>query len=250
MKRIIIGLVLALGGALSAFAGACSQGATNVCAAAADGTTFTLSLISLTTTSMTPAVNVNVVARDSGVFGTDYFTVTVSGSQRQSLSGSGMPAPLAAGMSLITANFDVAVSGQPGAAVTDISTATTGRSVTTDVAPTGTTALAPWSTQGSPSAAASDHPITPTFVSAEIDNGLLPSGTASGFTETFTVVWTAYHPAIPPPSTMPFIIARDPFPFINEDPAVSIAPEPASFGLMIFAGGLGGLLLRRRLSKR
>jgi hypothetical protein len=244
--KVIPVLVLTLGSAISAFAGACSGSQSgSLCAAAADGTTFTVSLLGLTNPTLQPNVNVNVVANASTVAGTDTFTVTVASANTHHY-GAG-----ASGFYGFATNFDVTAGGNSNAAVTAVSSTITGGAVTTNINSTAGDSLASWSIKNG-TTTPSAHTIAPTFVSAEIDNGINILPGSSILQETYTVVWTAYHPAAtsatPPPAARPFIVARDPLHTL--DPAVAIAPEPASFGLMIFAGGLGAFYMRRRLAKR
>lgn len=233
MKKVISVLVLMLGASLSAFAtSSCySNLLVNVsdsCVASVDGTNFTVSLISLSNTSLNPAVNVNVNAYSS-TSGTDTFTVQVYGANGTHFTSN------------LGANFDLAVSGNAGASVSSIQTTISGRGsgavLTTSATPGG----GPWSLSSALFSNATTSPtsVSPHFVSAEIDTGLtIPSGLSlSGYTETFTVIWSAYVPPPPPPPVIP----PPPVP----DPATGV-PEPGSFGLAALAGLTGGLVVRRR----
>jgi hypothetical protein len=226
MKKVILALVLTLGGCASAVAGTCGSSS---CAASVDGTTFTISLIGLTNASLTNTVNVDVNAYSSTP-GTDIFSVQVNGAT-----------PLT---SRVSVNYGVSVSGNPGAAVTSVSTMFDGRaagaSLSTEVTPTGNASLGDWSLTSSLMKAASSSHSTPSFVSAEVNTGLnLPSGLSlAGFTETFTVIWSAYTPPAGTPTVN----------FVGD--AVTLSPEPGTLSLMGLAGLAGGLLIRRRLVKK
>ncbi len=228
MKIVTLVLVLTLGGCASAFAGTCSVSASSTassCSSSVDGTTFTVSLISLTNASLTNTVNVNVNGYNT-IAGTDVFSVQVLG---------GNPFT-----SKIGVNYDVSVSGNPGASVTSVSTTLDGRvsgaALSTEVSPSGSSSLGEWSLTSSLMKDATGSHSTPSFVSAEVNNDLnLPSGLSlSGFTETFTVIWTADLSSNPS-----FRPAGDP-----------IVPEPASIGLVAFAGLVGAFFARRRSLKR
>jgi hypothetical protein len=226
MKKVILVLVLTLGGCASAVAGACGSSS---CAASVDGTTFTISLIGLTNASLTNTVNVDVNAYSSTP-GTDTFSVQVNG-----------VTPLT---SRVGVNYGISLSGNSGAAVTSVSTMFDGRasgaSLSTEVTPTGAASLGDWSLTSSLMKAATSSHSTPSFVSAEVVTGLnLPSGLSlSGFTETFTVIWTAY---TPPATTQTANFVGD---------AATLAPEPGTLALMGLAGLAGALLVRRRIVKR
>ncbi len=231
MKKVILVLVLAIGGCVSAYASACvqTQFGTGSCSASVDGTTFTVSLVNLTNTSLSNAVNVDVTA-SSSVSGTDVFSVQVAGSSL--LAGN------------VSTNYGVVVSGNAGAAVTNVSTMFNGKaagaSLDTEVTPTGGSSLGEWNLTSSLMKDASNSQATPTFVSADVNTGLnIPSGlSVAGFTETFTVVWTAAPPTVTHNSGVNTL----------GDPLV--APEPTSLGLVALAGFAGALLLRRRSSKK
>lgn len=229
MNKVILVLVLTLGGSTSALAGACLANPLfgSSCAATVDGTTFTVSLINITSASLSNTLNVNVTA-NSATPGTDTFTVQVNGTS-----------PLTSGVGL---NYGAAVTGNAGAAVTSVSTMFEGRAagatLSTDVTPTGGSSLGAWNLTSSTMTNASGSYSTPSFVSAEVNTGLnLPSGLSLvGFTETFTVIWTAA-PSTASPGVNPLA-----------DPLV--APEPTSIGLVAFAGFVGALLVRRRSSNK
>ncbi|MGA7411478.1 MAG: PEP-CTERM sorting domain-containing protein [Bryobacteraceae bacterium] len=232
MKKVISVLVLMLGASLSAFAtSSCySNLLVNVsdsCMASVDGTNFTVSLISLSNTTLNPAVNINVNPY-SATSGTDTFAVQVYGANGTHFTGN------------VGANFDVAVSGNAGASVSSIQTTISGRGtgavLTTSTTPGG----GPWTLTSALFSNANSGPtsVSPHFVSSEIDTGLtIPSGLSlSGYTETFTVIWTAYVPPPPPPPVTPSPLVADP-------PG---APEPGTFGLAALAGLVGVLAVRRR----
>jgi len=246
MKKVITVLALTLGACASAFAtNVCSPNSIanpgDTCAAATgDGTNFTVSLLSLTDTTLSSAVNLNVNGSSTSA-GTDTFTVQVVGVNGARLSGANFGA-----------NFDVSIVGPSG----DVATITavnqllggrgTGASLSTSVIPNVGSSLGPWTLNSSTTSnASSSHTISPSFISAEVDTGLtLPSGlTLSGYTETFTVIWTAYVPPPPPPPPPP-VKNNDPV-----DPPAGV-PEPGSIGLVAFAGILGGLMIRRRSLKK
>jgi hypothetical protein len=255
MKKVLTVLVLTLASALSAFAGACSgfntlQSVGNSCAASIDGTVFSVSLIGLTNPALTPAVNINVTASEISS-GTDRFSIIVAGVNSQHFSSD------------ISANFQIAVSGNAGAAVTSVKSTVTGfyngADLTTNVVAPGSS-LSWDQLSSSSSIATSNHAISPSFVSAEVDTGLnFSSGISlTGYTETFTVIWTASTPSQtspppvqqlpPPPSNNGGTNNGGTNNFVPLVPVV--APEPASLGLMTLAGVLGGLFVRRRVSKR
>ena len=230
MKKVIQVLVLTLGGCGSAFASTCSANPfLSSCAASVDGTTFTVSLIGLTGASLTNTVNVNVNAY-SATPGTDVFSVQVLGG-----------APLS---NSLDANYTVSVSGNSGAAVTSVSTMFNGRVpgglLSTEVMPAGGSSLGEWSLTSSLMNNASSSHATPSFVSADVNTGLnIPSGlSVSGFTETFTVIWTA---STPPATQQPGNVVGD---------AALVAPEPASVGLVVLAGFAGALFVRGRSLKK
>ena len=244
MKKVIIVLVLTLGACVSASAtsacyGNLLQNVGDACAASVDGTTFSVSLVGLTNSSLTnPAVNLNVTA-SSSTPGTDTFSVQVLGANSTHFNDN-----------IGAVNFDVSVSGNSGAAVTNVTTMVNGRSVgatvSTDVTATG----GMWSLSSSRwSNSSSSNSISPAFVSSEIDTGLnLPSGLdLAGYTETFTVIWTAYTPPPPPGPPPP---PPPPPPPNDPPPPPDPTPEPASVGLVALVGLVGGLYaVRRRLNK-
>jgi hypothetical protein len=211
MKKVILVLALTIGGCTSAVAGSC---ASSSCAASVDGTTFTVSLIGLTGASLTNVVNMDVTAYSASP-GTDTFSVQLIGVQ--------------AITDQVGLNYGVAVSGNPGAAVTSVSTMfdgpIAGAMLSTEVTPAGGASLGEWDLASSMINAASSSHSTPSFVSAEVDTGInLPSGlTLAGFAETFTVIWGSDPPGDP----------------------VSSAPEPGSLGLIALAGFAGALFVRR-----
>lgn len=232
MKKVITVLVLTLGGCASAVASTCLAnpfGTASTCSASVDGTTFSVSLIGLTSASLTNGVNVDVNAY-SAASGTDVFSVQVDGGN-----------PITSKLNL---NYGISVSGNPGAQVTSVSTMFNGKAagatLSTEVTPTGTSSLGDWSLTSSLMKEASSSHSTPSFVSAEVNTGLnLPSGLSlAGFTETFTVIWT---PATPAPSHNNVTFVAD---------GTSIAPEPGSLGLIALAGCAGAFLIRRRSFKK
>jgi hypothetical protein len=234
MKKVILVLVLALGVCVSAFASACVTNpfGTGSCSATVDGTTFNISLIGLTNTSLTNSVNINVNA-SSSVSGTDVFSVQVLGATP--VSGQ------------VGVNYDLSLGGHSNAAVTSVTTVIDGKGLggmlSTGVAPSGGSSLGQWNLTSSSMMNNFGSHAVPSFVSAEVTNELnMPSGlTLAGFTETFTVVWTASSNSVVPVS--PSVFPAVPTPNTN-------APEPASIGLVAVAGLVGGLFVRRRSRKK
>src|SRR5277367_2859777 len=184
MKKVITVLALMLGACASAFAtsscynnplvsvgGSCAANSTD-----GDGTTFTVSLISLTNAALNPAVNVSVTAVSSTSQNgtnpaTDTFSVTVFGANSSHFLNS-----------IGAVDFNVGVGGSnAGAAVSSVTSTINGRSsysnpagavLSTDVMPSGASPDL-WSLTSSPYLnATSTNPFSPKFVSSEVNTGL------------------------------------------------------------------------------
>ena len=227
MKKVILVLVLALGGCVSALASACASGS---CSATVDGTTFNVTLVGLTNSLLSTSLNINVNA-SSSVAGSDVFSIQVLGA-----------APVTGQIGL---NYDLTVGGHTGAVVTNVTTVIDGRGnggmLSTGVIPSGGSSLGQWNLTSSSMMNNFGSHAVPSFVSAEVTNELnMPSGlTLAGFTETFTVVWTASSDA-----------ANNVAPTVLPAVPISTAPEPASIGLVAAAGCMGAFLVRRRRRKK